>query len=33
MWWYNDSADYIAEKIKRLYGENSTMTFELDMED
>ena len=32
MWVYNDSIDYIEKKVKRMYGENSAMTFELDME-
>ena len=32
MWIYNDSADYMEKKVKRMYGNNSAITFELDME-
>lgn len=32
MWIYNDSVDYMEKKIKMMYGDNSAMTFELDME-
>ena len=32
MWMFNDSAEYIEKRVKSLYGNNSAITFELDME-